>query len=126
MPEKTIEELQAELQDSLSALEKERQVSEDLTSTVTELKESMAAVEEENEKLKTELADLQTAMENKTSQVAKTGNETFEYDGKKYEILCKSIRIHKLGKRTAMEIATDTDAQKALVESNSGVIREVV
>jgi regulator of replication initiation timing len=128
--EKTLEGLQADLAGSLEALEKERQMSEDLTNTVNELKEKLAAAEEENETLKQAneslKAELAAVANSGGAAAEKTGNETFEYEGATYEILAKAIRIPGLGKRSALDIVGDPDAQKKLVDSKSGAIRQIV
>jgi hypothetical protein len=63
---------------------------------------------------------------NKKEQQAATGNEVFEYGDSKYEILVHAAHIKGHEKLTALEIATNPEAQEILVKSNSGIIRKIV
>ncbi|MGN7786811.1 hypothetical protein ACTJIJ_19920 [Niabella sp. 22666] len=50
--------------------------------------------------------------------------EVFKLNGKKYQVIA-GVSIPGLGKRTPLDITQDKDAQKWLVENNSGLIKEV-
>lgn len=117
MSEKNLEQLEAELQDSQTALVAANKKAEDAGAENELLKE-------ENDQLKAEIEKL---LNTPDAQEGKNGvGETFEYDGKKYKLLSPAIRIPNLGKRTALEILADPEAQAWLVQKQSGAIKELV
>lgn len=52
-------------------------------------------------------------------------NKTFKVNGKEYKFKFAQFIIPGVGKRTALEALTDKDLLKRLVESNSGLVREI-
>jgi hypothetical protein len=71
---------------------------------------------EENTALKVKLAEKEAEAPSK---------EKFTYGENEYEILVAKARIPGLGVRTAIEIASDTQAQEILVRTQSGLIRDI-
>lgn len=57
--------------------------------------------------------------------MAKSDKETFEYKGRKFELLVKKINFPHIGLRTDVEIPNDEAAMKFLVEGKSELIREI-
>lgn len=77
-----------------------------------------------NTSLKEEIARLMKTPDN---EEGKSGvGELFEHEGAKYKLLVSAVIIPGLGKRTALEILTDTNAQAKLVASASGCIQKIV
>lgn len=87
------------------------------------LEKENAGLKEEVESLKEEVARL-IETPDEQEQVSGVG-KTFEYEGRKFKVLCSAVRIPGLGRRTALEILDDTKAQAWLVEKKSGVIKEL-
>ncbi|MEN9884039.1 MAG: hypothetical protein RLZZ420_1256 [Bacteroidota bacterium] len=80
-------------------------------------------------KTKTPPADAAEAAQIATPQ---TG-QTFEHEGKTYELVIPALNIPEIGKRTALEIAFDDEVHEALgnktikaylVDVKSGAIKE--
>lgn len=120
---KELEENQAELkklQDALAASQNDTRIQVEARQADADRVQELS---DENDSLKKEIERLVNLPqgEERTSE----GPMIFEYEDRKYRILCKACRIPGLGRRTALEIMVDTEAQAKLVALKSGVIREV-
>lgn len=107
--EKTVEQLTQELEAALKA--------------EADAKELVEQLQEENANLKAEVERLLETPDDKETDNGV--GQCFEYDGSKYKILVPAIRIPKLGKRTALEILNDTEAQAWLVTKGSESVKKV-
>lgn len=104
---------------------------EDLKTT-EDLEAEIQLLEEENGNLKAQIEDLKNQLADAVSAPAETREvksavgECFEYAGDKYKILVNSLLIPGLGKKTALEILVDEEAQAYLVNKKSSFIRKMV
>lgn len=132
------------LQKSLDAMEAADKQIDESSKKVIELEGALTVSQENFQKAKELLAEqdkeyqaliakydaLRLEKKNPTIPPAKGAKAVtpadleFEYGGKKYQVL-SGATIPGLGKRTALEIANDVEAQSFLIEKQSGVIREV-
>jgi SMC interacting uncharacterized protein involved in chromosome segregation len=125
-----LEALQAELsklQDALAASQNDTRIQVEARQAdidrIEELCEENDKLKGENESLKIEIERLVNLPGNE--EKSEDSPSVFEYEGRKYRVLCKACRIPGLGRRTALEILADTDAQSKLVSMNAGVIQEI-
>lgn len=111
--------------DKLQAdLAAEIQKNTELTTELGIANEKIQGLADQKDELENQLNALMSGGKNKSNE--KDQAPVFEYDGKKYRYLGNSMRFPKIGKRTALEIITDAEAQKWLVESKSEMIREII
>lgn len=109
LAEKQVEETQNALR---IVTEERNDIEQELTAANSNLAQAKSYIGELEERLTKEI---------KSNPSRK---ETFELGGKKFEI-SGGAHIPGIGKRTALEIATDPDAQEYLVSKGSGVIKEI-
>lgn len=135
---KTVEQLEKELEASQDAVAKSKTIAEAAEKESVACKTKLEEVSAENEKLVAENKELKKSnaelkteierlLETKDTEETNTGvGEIFTFGKGKYKILSSAIRIPGLGKRTALEIMTDSKAQEWLVTNGSGSIKKVV
>lgn len=109
-------DLQTQMAELTAANEKLQSDNNDLSAALQNEINTSDAFRKENETLKAKIGVLE--------EIAPAQPEIFTYEKKKYKI-SGSMRIPGLGERTAADIVVDKDAQKWLVENNSGLIKEV-
>jgi chromosome segregation ATPase len=133
--EKTVESVELELAATKSALETTQAALTEASEENKALSEENKELQEDNdEKSKTiasleqQVEELREANENLKEEAkrAPASNPQFTVGDDTYEVLAKSVNIPGIGKRTALEVAADEDAQKALVKVNSGLIRKII
>jgi septation ring formation regulator EzrA len=135
--QKTVEQLQEELNAANEKLSVQSVAIEKLEETIEELKDAKSALEEEKDSLTSTVNQLGEYNENLQAEVKRlietpdakeTDNgvgKAFEFEGAKYKVLTPAIRIPGIGRVTANDILANEKAQKWLVENKSGVIAEV-
>lgn len=112
----TIESLQAQLENANAELEK-------LKAENAETGSALQAAVEEADALKAEKGELQSRLGLLEKELP-APPEVFTYEKKKYQIRGK-VNVPGIGSLTALDVTRSKAAQKILVESGSGLIKEV-
>lgn len=124
--ESTVEEsLLSQVNELTAAIEQQKEISAGHQKINAELSSEIESLKSEKESLKKEIEVLLKGDGAVAKEKASGIGGTFDFDGKKYKILLHAATIPGIGRRTALEILNDTDAQAKLVASGSGVITEV-
>lgn len=127
---KTVEQLETELADAKKVADENLEFAESLAKEkdmqLIAVTEQRNALQQENDQLKEQLTVAKSTIAQLQSKAKKSSGakESFDLDGKKYEIV-SGATIPGIGKRTPIELTTDENAQRWLVEKGSGAIREI-
>lgn len=121
-----ITDLEIQLEQAKSIVEGFQKENSSLKESLEDANTTIAEITADKEALKSEIEVL---LKGDGAAAKAKGNgvgEHFDFEDKQYVILVPATHIPGIGKRTALELLADTEAQKWLVENKSGIIKEKV
>lgn len=138
--EKSLDQLQAELNEADIKTSKLEKANADLQAEISIHAEENAGLKEqleahtraaaelakENEALKNKVAELEAEITEATEKITELSVPSFEYEGETYEILAPKATVPNHGQVTAADIVATPELQAVLVTKNSGLIRKKI